>query len=230
MKCTNCGAELTGKFCTVCGTRAPEQAPQAEPMQYNPASEQAPQAEPMQYNPASEQAPQAEPMQYNPAPEQAPQAEPMQYNPAPEQAQQAEPVQYAQPTQTQDFSQQYQNYGGVNSDYQNGYTGQQFTNQQNNAVPQPKKSMSTGKIVALVLGIVGGVILLICILVGVAACSIIKSTSELIGNAYDYYESNDDFYDYYDDEFNLDDFMSYDNDVADTDSMITFGGEYRFVD
>ncbi len=199
MKCTNCGAELTGKFCTVCGTRAPEQSPQAEPMEYNPAPEQAPQTEPMQYNPAPEQTPvQPEPVQY------------------------AQPQQYAQTTQPRDFSQQYQQYGGVNPVNQGGYTGQQFTNQSNNAIPQPKKSMSTGKIVGLVLGIVGGVILLVCILIGVAACSIVKSTSDLIGNAYDYYERNDDYYN----DFNLDDFMSYDN----AENTITFGGEYRFVD
>ena len=206
MKCTNCGAELTGKFCTVCGTKAPEQTPQEEPMQYTPAPEQTPQAEPMQYNPAPEQAPQVEPVQY------------------------AQPQQYAPPTQTHDFSQQYQNYSGANPNYQNGYAGQQFTNQPNNAVPQPKKSMSTGKIVALVLGIVGGVILLLIIIAIVSACSIIKGASDFVGNAYDYYDSNNDFYEYYNDEFNIDDFMSYDNDVSDTESMITCGGEYWFAE
>lgn len=204
MKCTNCGAELTGKFCTVCGTKAPEQAPQEEPMEYNPAPEQAPQQEPMQYNPASEQASQSESVQY------------------------AQPQQYTQPTQIHDFSQQYQNYGGVNPNYQNGYAGQQFTNQPNNATVQPKKSMSTGKIVALVLGIVGGVLLLLIIIAIVSACSIVHSMGnafeDIVDNAYDSY--NDEYYEYYDDEFNLDDFMSYDND----ENAITFGGEYTFID
>ena len=233
MKCTNCGAELTGKFCTVCGTKAPEQTPQAEPMQYNPAPEQTPQAEPMQYTPAPEQTSQEEPMQYNPAPEQAPQVEPVQY---------AQPQQYAPPTQTHDFSQQYQNYSGANPNYQNGYAGQQFTNQPNNAVPQPKKSMSTGKIVALVLGIVGGVFLLLIIIAIVSACSIVNSMGnafdkgadvfgDIVDKGFDAYDRyNDDSYEYYNDEFNIDDFMSYDNDVSDTESMITCGGEYWFAE
>ena len=215
MKCTNCGAELTGKFCTVCGTPAPEQAPQTEPMQ-NPAPEQAPQAEPMQYNPAPEQVPQGEPMQYNPAPQQVPQGEPVPYS---------QPQQYAQPTQPRDFSQQYQQYGGVNPVNQGGYTGQQFTNQPNNLNlnPQGKEPMSTGKIVGIVLGIVGGVILLFCILIGVVACNVVNTVGDIADNTYD---AVDDFYDYYDYEFNFDDYMSYDND----ENTITFGGEYTFVD
>ena len=227
MKCTNCGAELTGKFCTVCGTPAPEQVPQGEPMQ-NPAPEQAPQAEPMQYNPAPEQVPQGEPMQYNPAPEQVPQGEPMQYNPAPQQMPQGEPVpysqpqQYAQPTQPRDFSQQYQQYGGINPVNQGGYTGQQFTNQPNNPNlnPQGKQPMSTGKIVGIVLGIVGGVILLICILIGVVACNVVNTVGDIADNAYDIFDEQEQY------RFEIDDFMSYDND----ENTITFGGEYTFVD
>ena len=206
MKCTKCGAEVNGKFCTLCGTPA-----NAQPQQEAPQ----PVAEPMQYNPAPQQeAPQpvVEPMQYNPAPQHAPQ-------PA---------QQYAQPTQGRDFSQQYQSHYGGNPVNQGGYTGQQYTNQPNNAVPQQKKSMSTGKIVALVLGIVGGVILLLCIIIGVVACNVVNTVGDIADNTYDIF---DDYYDYYYDYgYDLDDFLSNENVEADTENMITCGGEYRFVD
>lgn len=72
----------------------------------------------------------------------------------------------AQPQQTS-FGQQFTNSSN------GGYTGQQFTNQpQNNNAPSGKKGMSTGKVVGLVLGIVGGVILILCIIFGVVACNI----------------------------------------------------------
>ena len=207
MKCTKCGAEVNGKFCTLCGTPANAQ-PQTEAPQ--------PVVEPMQYNPAPQQeAPQpvVEPMQYNSAPQQAPQ-------PA---------QQYVSPTQGRDFSQQYQNRYGSNPVNQGGYTGQQYTNQPNNVTaPQQKKSMSTGKIVALVLGIVGGVFLLLCIIIGVVACNVVNTVGDIADNTYDIF---DDYYDYYYDYgYDLDDFMSNENVEADTENMITCGGEYRFVD
>ena len=240
MKCTKCGAELSGKFCTVCGTPAPQQEmpqPVAEPIQYNPAPQQEtpqPTAEPMQYNPAPQQeAPQpvVEPAQYNPEPQQEvsqPIVEPAQYNPVPQQTQQPA-QQYVSPTQGRDFSQQYQNRYGSNPVNQGGYTGQQYTNQPNNVTaPQQKKSISTGKIVALVLGIVGGVFLLLCIIIGVVACNVVNTVGDIADNTYDII---DDYYDYYYDYgYDLDDFMSNENVEADTENMITCGGEYRFVD
>lgn len=42
--------------------------------------------------------------------------------------------------------------------------------------------MSTGKIVGLVLGIVGGLILILCIIVGVVACNIINAGKNVINN------------------------------------------------
>ena len=53
MKCPNCGEEVTGKFCTKCGTPAPAQSEpvqQPEPMQYQ-SQDSVQQPEPMQYQP-----------------------------------------------------------------------------------------------------------------------------------------------------------------------------------
>ena len=193
MKCTKCGAELSGKFCTVCGTPAPQQ-----------------------------EMPQ-------------PAVEPVQYNPVPQQTQQPA-QQYVSPTQGRDFSQQYQNRYGSNPVNQGGYTGQQYTNQPNNVTaPQQKKSMSTGKIVALVLGIVGGVFLLLCIIIGVVACNVVNTVGDIADNTYDifddYYDDYyDDYDDYYDYGYDLDDFMSNGNVENNAENMITCGGDYKFVD
>ena len=78
-----------------------------------------------------------------------------------------------------------------------GYTGQQFTNQPAQNVPaNGKKGMSTGKIVGLVLGIVGAVILILGIIFGVAACNFMNTSKNLVDNALSSYE---DYYDDYDD-------------------------------
>lgn len=103
MKCTNCGNEVTGKFCTNCGTPAPVETPQpvqnTEPLQYTPAPEQ------------STEAPQSEP-----APVQTP--KPMTYN----YGQQTAP----EGSQQTSFGQQFTNAPSA-------YSGQQFTNQPNSA-------------------------------------------------------------------------------------------------
>lgn len=217
--CTNCGAELTGRFCTKCGTPAenatenvapvapvventvepvapvenvaePVQpveniaepvASEPEPIQYTPAQ---PTVEPMQYNPVqpiAEPMQNVEPMPYNPA---QPMAEPMQYNQAP---QQNMPNGGQMMNQTS-FGQQFTNQPN------GGYAGQQFTNQPSAPQP-PKKGMSTGKIVALVLGIVGAVIILFGIIVGVTACNIVNESKNAVYDLYDDY--NDFFNDYY---------------------------------
>ena len=182
MKCTKCGAEFTGKFCTNCGAPAP-----TNPVCPNCGEEitgnfcmkcgtPAPKADsaPVQ----TEQTQPTEPVQTTPVPESTPEQneipEPVQYNPSNDinANVQENPV---QPQQTS-FGQQFTN--GSNG----GYTGQQFTNQPQNNVPSGKKGMSTGKVVGLVLGIVGGLILILCIIVGVVACNIINAGKNIVNN------------------------------------------------
>lgn len=182
MKCTKCGAEFTGKFCTNCGAPA-----QTNPVCPNCGEEitgnfcmkcgtPAPKADsaPVQ----TEQTQPTEPVQTTPVPESTPEQneipEPVQYNPSDNFNTNVEPNP-VQPQQTS-FGQQFTN--GSNG----GYTGQQFTNQPQNNVPSGKKGMSTGKVVGLVLGIVGGLILILCIIVGVVACNIINAGKNIVNN------------------------------------------------
>ena len=164
MKCTNCGNEFMGKFCPNCGTPAPVN--DSAPIQ----TEQAQPTEPVMNTP--EQTDVTEPVWETSVPENTPEQnlipEPVQYNPTNEYNSnvQQEP---AQPQQTS-FGQQFTNSSN------GGYTGQQFTNQPQTNAPSGKKGMSTGKIVGLVLGIVGGVILILCIIGGVVACNFINAT------------------------------------------------------
>lgn len=170
MKCTNCGNEFMGKFCPNCGTPAPVN--DSAPIQ----TEQAQPTEPVMNTP--EQTDVTQPVWETPVPENTPEQnvipEPVQYNPTNDYNSnvQQEP---AQPQQTS-FGQQFTNSSN------GGYTGQQFTNQPQTNAPSGKKGMSTGKIVGLVLGIVGGVILILCIIVGVVACNIINAGKNVINN------------------------------------------------
>lgn len=170
MKCTNCGNEFMGKFCPNCGTPAPVN--DSAPVQ----NEQTQPTEPVVNTP--EQTDVTEPVWETPVPENTPEQnvipEPVQYNPTNDYNSnvQQEP---AQPQQTS-FGQQFTNSSN------GGYTGQQFTNQPQTNAPSGKKGMSTGKIVGLVLGIVGGVILILCIIVGVVACNIINAGKNVINN------------------------------------------------
>lgn len=122
-----------------------------------------------------------EPVWETPVPENTPEQnvipEPVQYNPTNEYNSNVhqEP---AQPQQTS-FGQQFTNSSN------GGYTGQQFTNQPQTNAPSGKKGMSTGKIVGLVLGIVGGVILILCIIGGVVACNLINATKDIANNIFD---------------------------------------------
>lgn len=182
MKCTKCGAEFTGKFCTNCGAPAP-----TNPVCPNCGEEitgnfcmkcgtPAPKADsaPVQ----TEQTQPAQPLQTNPVPEITPEQngipEPVQYNPSDNFNTNVEPNP-VQPQQTS-FGQQFTNSSN------GGYTGQQFTNQPQNNAPSGKKGMSTGKVVGLVLGIVGGLILILCIIVGVVACNIINAGKNIVNN------------------------------------------------
>lgn len=160
MKCTNCGNEFMGKFCPNCGTPAPVN--DSAPVQ----NEQTQPTEPVVNTPEQTEA--IQPVWETPVPENTPEQnvipEPVQYNPTNEYNSNVhqEP---AQPQQTS-FGQQFTNSSN------GGYTGQQFTNQPQTNAPSGKKGMSTGKVVGLVLGIVGGVILILCIIFGVVACNI----------------------------------------------------------
>lgn len=171
MKCTNCGNEFMGKFCPNCGTPAPVN--DSAPVQ----TEQTQPTEPVVNTP--EQTETTQPVWETPVPENTPEhnviPEPVQYNPTNDYNSNVhqEP---AQPQQTS-FGQQFTNSSN------GGYTGQQFTNQpQNNNAPSGKKGMSTGKIVGLVLGIVGGVILILCIIGGVVACNFINTSKNFVNN------------------------------------------------
>lgn len=173
MKCTNCGNEFMGKFCPNCGTPAPVN--DSAPVQ----NEQTQPTEPVVNTP--EQTDVTEPVWETPVPENTPEhnviPEPVQYNPTNDYNSNVhqEP---AQPQQTS-FGQQFTNSSN------GGYTGQQFTNQPQTNAPSGKKGMSTGKIVALVLGIVGGVILILCIIGGVVACNFINATKDIANNIFD---------------------------------------------
>lgn len=170
MKCTNCGNDFMGKFCPNCGTPAPVN--DSAPVQ----NEQTQPTEPVVNTPEQTEA--TQPVWETPVPENTPEQnvipEPVQYNPTSDYNSnvQQEP---AQPQQTS-FGQQFTNSSN------GGYTGQQFTNQPQNNAPSGKKGMSTGKIVALVLGIVGGVILILCIIFGVVACNFINAGKNVINN------------------------------------------------
>ena len=173
MKCTNCGNEFMGKFCPNCGTPAPVN--DSAPVQ----NEQTQPTEPVVNTP--EQTEETQPVWETPVPENTPEQnvipEPVQYNPTNEYNSNVhqEP---AQPQQTS-FGQQFTNSSN------GGYTGQQFTNQPQTNAPSGKKGMSTGKIVGLVLGIVGGVILILCIIGGVVACNFINATKDIANNIFD---------------------------------------------
>lgn len=153
MKCKNCGEELDGKFCTNCGTPAPVDE---QPTEVN-ATEGLNPVQPV------------EPVQ--PAQPVQP-VEPAQPVQPVEPVQPVQSVQPVQPVQPVGQTQNYQtSYGQQFTNQPNtGYAGQQFTNQPVNG----KKPMSTGKILGLVFGIVGGVLLLliiICVIIFSAACN-----------------------------------------------------------
>lgn len=173
MKCTNCGNEFMGKFCPNCGTPAPVN--DSAPVQ----NEQTQPTEPVVNTPEQTEA--TQPVWETPVPENTPEQnvipEPVQYNPTNEYNSNVhqEP---AQPQQTS-FGQQFTNSSN------GGYTGQQFTNQPQTNAPSGKKGMSTGKVVGLVLGIVGGVILILCIIGGVVACNFINATKDIANNIFD---------------------------------------------
>lgn len=174
MKCPNCGNEITGKFCTSCGTPAPVE---------EPVKEQETQTQPSQSDNFAAN-------NYN--------SESAQQNVADNNSQ---PNNFG----TDNFNAQPNNFGTDNSNAQpnnfdannynsqpvgysgastpsngmpvnNGYTGQQFTNVPNNNMPnQPKKGMSGGKIAAIVISVILGIILILGIIISAVACHAYKS-------------------------------------------------------
>ena len=160
--CPNCGEEITGNFCMKCGTPAPKN--DSTPVQ----TEQTQPTEPVVNVP--EQTEVTEPVQTNPVPESTSEQneipEPVQYNPTNNFNANVEPN-HVQPQQTS-FGQQFTN--GSNG----GYTGQQFTNQPQNNVPSGKKPMSNGKVAAIIISVVVGLIVILGIVGGVVACNIVN--------------------------------------------------------
>ena len=146
MKCPNCGNEITGKFCTSCGTPAPAEEPVKEQKtQTNGFGSFAYDSQNISGTDS-----------YNSQPTQPNNFGTDSYN--------------SQPT-PQPFD-----YSGASNQpssmpVNNGYTGQQFTNVPNSNMPnQPKKGMSGGKIAILVVSIVLGIIIILGIIIGVVAC------------------------------------------------------------
>lgn len=162
MKCPNCGNEITGKFCTSCGTPAPveehvkEQETQTQPAQQNVADNNS------QPNSFGADNYNTQPNNFGSDAYNSPSgfgADANNAQPAPQ------PYQY-------NSSANQPNGMPVN----NGYTGQQFTNVPNNNMPnQPKKGMSGGKIAAIVISVILGIILILGIIISAVACRAYKS-------------------------------------------------------
>lgn len=186
MKCPNCGNEITGKFCTSCGTPAPVE---------EPVKEQETQTQPAQSDNFAANNYNSESAQQNVADNNS------QPNSFGTDNYNTQPNNFG----TDNFNAQPNNFGTDNSNVQqnnfgannynsqpvgysgastpsngmpvnNGYTGQQFTNVPNNNMPnQPKKGMSGGKIAAIVISVILGIILILGIIISAVACRAYKS-------------------------------------------------------
>lgn len=162
MKCPNCGNEITGKFCTSCGTPAPVE---------EPVKEQETQTQPAQQNVADNN---SQPNSFGAD----------NYNTQPNNfgsdAYNSPSGFGADANNAQPAPQPYQYNSSANQPngmpVNNGYTGQQFTNVPNNNMPnQPKKGMSGGKIAAIVISVILGIILILGIIISAVACHAYKS-------------------------------------------------------
>lgn len=168
MKCPNCGNEITGKFCTSCGTPAPveepvkEQETQTQPAQQNVADNNS------QSNSFGADNYNTQPNNFGSDAYNSPSgfgADANNAQPAPQ------PYQY-------NSSANQPNGMHVN----NGYTGQQFTNVPNNNMPnQPKKGMSGGKVAAIVISVILGIIIILAVVFGIVACNFFKTVGSAIG-------------------------------------------------
>lgn len=192
MKCPNCGNEITGKFCTSCGTPAPVE---------EPVKEQETQTQPSQSDNFAANNYNSESAQQNVADNNS------QPNSFGADNYNTQPNNFG----TDNFNAQPNNFGTDNSNAQpnnfdannynsqpvgysgastpsngmpvnNGYTGQQFTNVPNNNMPnQPKKGMSGGKVAAIVISVILGIIIILAVVVGVVACNAFKAVGSVIG-------------------------------------------------
>lgn len=177
MKCPNCGNEITGKFCTSCGTPAPVE---------EPVKEQETQTQPAQPDNFAANNYNYEPAQQNVADNnsQSNSFGADNYNTQPNNfgsdAYNSPSGFGADANNAQPAPQPYQYNSSANQPngmpVNNGYTGQQFTNVPNNNMPnQPKKGMSGGKIAAIVISVILGIILIIGIIISAVACHAYKS-------------------------------------------------------
>lgn len=192
MKCPNCGNEITGKFCTSCGTPAPVE---------EPVKEQETQTQPAQSDNFAANNYNSEPAQQNVADNNS------QPNSFGADNYNTQPNNFG----TDNFNAQPNNFGTENSNAQpnnfgannynsqpvgysgastpsngmpvnNGYTGQQFTNVPNNNMPnQPKKGMSGGKVAAIVISVILGIIIILAVVFGIVACNFFKTVGSAIG-------------------------------------------------
>lgn len=177
MKCPNCGNEITGKFCTSCGTPAPveepvkEQETQTQPAQSDNFAANNYNSEPAQQNVADNN---SRPNSFGAD----------NYNTQPNNfgsdAYNSPSGFGADANNAQPAPQPYQYNSSANQPngmpVNNGYTGQQFTNVPNNNMPnQPKKGMSGGKIAAIVISVILGIILILGIIISAVACHVYKS-------------------------------------------------------
>ena len=192
MKCPNCGNEITGKFCTSCGTPAPVE---------EPVKEQETQTQPAQSDNFAANNYNSEPAQQNVADNNS------QSNSFGTDNYNTQPNNFG----TDNFNAQPNNFGIDNSNAQqnnfgannynsqpvgysgastpsngmpvnNGYKGQQFTNVPNNNMPnQPKKGMSGGKVAAIVISVILGIIIILAVVFGIVACNVFKTVGSVIG-------------------------------------------------
>lgn len=183
MKCPNCGNEITGKFCTSCGTPAPveepvkEQETQTQPAQSDNFAANNYNFEPAQQNVADNN---SQPNSFGAD----------NYNTQPNNfgsdAYNSPSGFGADANNAQPAPQPYQYNSSANQPngmpVNNGYTGQQFTNVPNNNMPnQPKKGMSGGKIAAIVISVILGIIIILAVVFGIVACNFFKTVGSAIG-------------------------------------------------
>ena len=191
MKCPNCGNEITGKFCTSCGTPAPVE---------EPVKEQETQTQPSQSDNFAANNYNSESAQQNVADNNS------QPNSFGADNYNTQPNNFG----TDNFNAQPNNFGTDNSNAQpnnfdannynsqpvgysgastpsngmpvnNGYTGQQFTNVPNNTPNQPKKGMSGGKVAAIGISVILGIIIILAVVFGIVACNFFKTIGSAIG-------------------------------------------------
>lgn len=182
MKCPNCGNEITGKFCTSCGTPAPveepvkEQETQTQPAQSDNFAANNYNSEPAQQNVADNN---SQPNSFGAD----------NYNTQPNNfgsdAYNSPSGFGADANNAQPAPQPYQYNSSANQPngmpVNNGYTGQQFTNVPNNMPNQPKKGMSGGKVAAIVISVILGIIIILAVVFGIVACNVFKTVGSVIG-------------------------------------------------